>query len=253
MRRMQPGEALEVRLRPRAGLVVRLDPERYQRRSGVKLSLLDLPFLPGEMRDVLPGGDPVAPTWTASRPQTRAQTRVFHGREVRTRGARLALPTPRDNGQEFTMSTSETTHAAPAAIAGKAIERECSAAARPGHGVRLCHGRIRRARRLHRPRFERRGRPPAVHPCVRLHLRPQHRRREGPRAARDRIPVRDGAPTRDSLSLPSSPTTPTRNRPRCGRRPAPPRLSSPGSALTATPRPETSPRGDARCSGRCWP
>ncbi len=53
-RRMQPGEALEVRLRPRAGLVVRLDAERYQRRSGVKLSLLDLPFLPEEMRDLLP-------------------------------------------------------------------------------------------------------------------------------------------------------------------------------------------------------
>jgi NAD+ kinase len=59
-RRMQPGETLEVRLRPRAGLVVRFDPERYQRRSGVKLSLLDLPFLPEEMHDVLPGGDPVA-------------------------------------------------------------------------------------------------------------------------------------------------------------------------------------------------
>ena len=62
VRRMQPGEALEVRLRPRAGLVVRLDPERYQRRSGVKLSVLDLPFLPDEMRDVLPGADPVALT-----------------------------------------------------------------------------------------------------------------------------------------------------------------------------------------------
>jgi NAD+ kinase len=59
-RRMQPGETLEVRLRPRAGLVVRLDPERYQRRSSVKLSLLDLPFLPEEMRDVLPGPDPVS-------------------------------------------------------------------------------------------------------------------------------------------------------------------------------------------------
>jgi NAD+ kinase len=58
-RRMRPGEALEVRLRPRAGLVVRLDPERYQRRSEVKLSLLDLPFLPEEMRDLLPD-DPVA-------------------------------------------------------------------------------------------------------------------------------------------------------------------------------------------------
>jgi NAD+ kinase len=49
VRRMQPGEALEVRLRPRAGLVVRLDPERYRRRSAFKLSLLDLPFLPEEM------------------------------------------------------------------------------------------------------------------------------------------------------------------------------------------------------------
>jgi NAD+ kinase len=62
VRRMQPGEALEVRLRPRAGLVVRLDPERYQRRSGVKLSLLDLPFLPDEMRDLLADGDRVALT-----------------------------------------------------------------------------------------------------------------------------------------------------------------------------------------------
>jgi NAD+ kinase len=56
VRRMRPGEALEIGLRPRAGLVVRLDPERYQRRSGVKLSLLDLPFLPEEMRDLLPAG-----------------------------------------------------------------------------------------------------------------------------------------------------------------------------------------------------
>jgi NAD+ kinase len=60
VRRMKPGDTLDIRLRPRAGLVVRLDPERYQRRSGVKLSLLDLPFLPEEMRDVLPGADPVA-------------------------------------------------------------------------------------------------------------------------------------------------------------------------------------------------
>jgi NAD+ kinase len=65
VRRMQPGEALSVRLRPRAGLVVRLDPERYQRRSAFKLSVLDLPFLPDEMRDVLPGGDPVALTLDA--------------------------------------------------------------------------------------------------------------------------------------------------------------------------------------------
>jgi NAD+ kinase len=33
---------------------VRLDPTRYQRRSGIKLSLLDLPFLPEEMRGLLP-------------------------------------------------------------------------------------------------------------------------------------------------------------------------------------------------------
>jgi NAD+ kinase len=54
-RRMRPGETVEVRVRPRAGLVVRLDPERYERRSRVKLSLLDLPFLPDEMRGVLGG------------------------------------------------------------------------------------------------------------------------------------------------------------------------------------------------------
>ena len=55
VRRMDHGETLEIRLRSRAGLVVRVDPERYQRRSEVKLSLLDLPFLPDEMRDALPG------------------------------------------------------------------------------------------------------------------------------------------------------------------------------------------------------
>jgi NAD+ kinase len=59
VRRMRRGEVLEVRLRPRAGLVVRLDPERYQRRSEVKLSLLDLPFLPEEMHDLLAGGQSV--------------------------------------------------------------------------------------------------------------------------------------------------------------------------------------------------
>jgi NAD+ kinase len=59
-RRVQPGETLEIRLRPRAGLVVRFDPDRYQRRSSIKLSLLDLPFLPDEMRDLLPGREPAA-------------------------------------------------------------------------------------------------------------------------------------------------------------------------------------------------
>jgi NAD+ kinase len=55
VRRVQPGEAIDVHLRPRAGRVVRLDAERHQRRSQVKLSLLDLPFLPDEMRDLVPG------------------------------------------------------------------------------------------------------------------------------------------------------------------------------------------------------
>jgi NAD+ kinase len=54
VRRPQPGEQLDVHMRAGAGQVVRLDPERYQRRKQVKLSLLDLPFLPDEMRDLLP-------------------------------------------------------------------------------------------------------------------------------------------------------------------------------------------------------
>ena len=51
--------------------MVRLDPERYQRRSEVKLDLLDLPFLPEEMRDLLPSGGPVALTLDAYVPGTR--------------------------------------------------------------------------------------------------------------------------------------------------------------------------------------
>jgi NAD+ kinase len=70
-RRMQPGEGFEVRLRPGAGLVVRLDPERYQHRSAVKLSLLDLPFLPEEMRDLLAGEELVARR-TAGLPATES-------------------------------------------------------------------------------------------------------------------------------------------------------------------------------------
>jgi NAD+ kinase len=58
VRRLHPGAELGIHLRPRAGLVVRLDPERYQRRSEVKLSLLDLPFLPDELRDLPPGDVP---------------------------------------------------------------------------------------------------------------------------------------------------------------------------------------------------
>jgi NAD+ kinase len=62
LRQMHPGDTLDMHLRPEAGRVVRLDAERYQRRSAVKLSLMDLPFLPHEMRDLAPGGDPVSLT-----------------------------------------------------------------------------------------------------------------------------------------------------------------------------------------------
>lgn len=56
LRRAEPGEALDVRLKPGCGLVVRLDRDRYQRRNQVKLSLLDLPFLPDELRDLAAPG-----------------------------------------------------------------------------------------------------------------------------------------------------------------------------------------------------
>jgi NAD+ kinase len=49
------GETLEVCLSPSAGQVVRLDRDRVQRRNQVKLSLLDLPFLPEELRELAPG------------------------------------------------------------------------------------------------------------------------------------------------------------------------------------------------------
>ena len=56
LRRTQPGEALDVRLMAGCGQVVRLDSDRHQRRNQVKLSLLDLPFLPDELREVAPPG-----------------------------------------------------------------------------------------------------------------------------------------------------------------------------------------------------
>ena len=56
LRRTDPREALEVRLKPGCGQVVRLDRDRYQRRNQVKLSLLDLPFLPDELRELAPAG-----------------------------------------------------------------------------------------------------------------------------------------------------------------------------------------------------
>jgi NAD+ kinase len=43
-----------VSVQPDAGLVVRLDPEVHARRSRVKLSLLDLPLLPEQLRELLP-------------------------------------------------------------------------------------------------------------------------------------------------------------------------------------------------------
>ncbi|MFG1924303.1 NAD(+)/NADH kinase [Cryptosporangium sp. NPDC048952] len=48
------GTSVEVRLQPRAGLVVRLNSEIHRQRSYVKLSLLDLPLLPDELRELIP-------------------------------------------------------------------------------------------------------------------------------------------------------------------------------------------------------
>ncbi len=56
LRRTEVGEALDVRLKIGCGQVVRLDRDRYQRRNQVKLSLLDLPFLPDELRELAPPG-----------------------------------------------------------------------------------------------------------------------------------------------------------------------------------------------------
>ncbi len=62
LRRTEPGETLDVRLAIGCGQVVRLDSDRHQRRNQVKLSLLDLPFLPEELRELAaPGTLPGAP------------------------------------------------------------------------------------------------------------------------------------------------------------------------------------------------
>ena len=53
----EPGEVLDVHLKQGCGQVVRLDRDRYQRRNQVKLSLLDLPFLPDELRELATPGD----------------------------------------------------------------------------------------------------------------------------------------------------------------------------------------------------
>jgi NAD+ kinase len=50
--RIGPGAVVDVRLQPSAGLIVRLDHERHQQRTRVKLSLLDLPYLPDELQEL---------------------------------------------------------------------------------------------------------------------------------------------------------------------------------------------------------
>nr|WP_276508747.1 NAD(+)/NADH kinase [Modestobacter muralis] len=50
-----PGDVLEVTTRPDAGLLVRIDDSRAADRSRVKLSLLDLPLLPDELVELVPG------------------------------------------------------------------------------------------------------------------------------------------------------------------------------------------------------
>ena len=55
-RHTEAEEVLEVHLTRGCGQVVRLDRDRYQRRNQVKLSLLDLPFLPHELRELAPAG-----------------------------------------------------------------------------------------------------------------------------------------------------------------------------------------------------
>lgn len=47
---------VDVTYRRDAGLVVRLDPRRYRQRNQLKLSLLDLPLLPEQLRELLPEG-----------------------------------------------------------------------------------------------------------------------------------------------------------------------------------------------------
>jgi NAD+ kinase len=56
--RLEPGDVLDVRWRRDAGQVVRLDPVAHQERQRLKLSLLDLPLLPEELRELNPPGTP---------------------------------------------------------------------------------------------------------------------------------------------------------------------------------------------------
>jgi NAD+ kinase len=52
--RLERGEVLEVEWRPDAGRLVRIEGSRAADRSRVKLSLLDLPFLPQELLELVP-------------------------------------------------------------------------------------------------------------------------------------------------------------------------------------------------------
>jgi NAD+ kinase len=49
-----PGDTLDIRWRADAGLVVRLDAAAHEQRQRLKLSLLDLPLLPDELRELQP-------------------------------------------------------------------------------------------------------------------------------------------------------------------------------------------------------
>jgi NAD+ kinase len=49
-----PGTVLDVTVQPDAGQVIRLNPAVHHQRSRVKLSLLDLPLLPEQLRELLP-------------------------------------------------------------------------------------------------------------------------------------------------------------------------------------------------------
>jgi NAD+ kinase len=64
--RLAPGDEIEVSYRPAAGQLVRIEGSQAAARSRVKLSLLDLPYLPGELLELVPDelrsklGDPAS-------------------------------------------------------------------------------------------------------------------------------------------------------------------------------------------------
>jgi NAD+ kinase len=52
--RLGPGDVIDIRWRPDAGQIVRLDAAAHEERQRLKLSLLDLPLLPDELRELAP-------------------------------------------------------------------------------------------------------------------------------------------------------------------------------------------------------